>query len=380
MRTASANRGGRRDDRSAGRVGLGRRRPPRATGSGPAAPPRAPRAGPCRSRSRDRLIGEARELLAEEAGDRPPPVLRRAAGPDLEADETTIGAKQSELEPPRAFPVASQMAGSAGHPSAAIAAATVSARLTGSAKRRSAHVGRRLEPGRDRPLGRAQRLVQPARAGRRRTGPRAAPGEAPTRSPMRFNPARPSAAHRPRDRAEGRRSGSPSRAGRTAAGRDPRFGAEPGHRPGCPRGVGEAGADAHPWAASRDDRSARERRLAAEQMRAAGDVEHKPVRRIEPDQRRVAVAPVGDAREQPGVGGEVGGHDGEAGNPGLRLGDSEAGDEPEALRRPVDRDQAQRALDREPRSPAGMVSRQSDPLPRPALCRSHPVRRSGSAA
>ena len=34
--------------------------------------------------------------------------------------------------------------------------------------------------------------------------------------------------------------------------------------------------------------------LAAEQMRAAGDVEQQPVRRIETDQRRVAVAPVGN--------------------------------------------------------------------------------------
>ena len=47
---------------------------------------------------------------------------------------------------------------------------------------------------------------------------------------------------------------------------------------------------------------ARQRRLAAEQMRAAGDVEQQPVRRIEPDQRRIAVAPVGDRFEQREVG------------------------------------------------------------------------------
>ena len=41
-----------------------------------------------------------------------------------------------------------------------------------------------------------------------------------------------------------------------------------------------------------------EHRLAAEQMRAAGDVQQQPIRRIEPDQRRVAVAPVGDRFEQ----------------------------------------------------------------------------------
>ena len=42
---------------------------------------------------------------------------------------------------------------------------------------------------------------------------------------------------------------------------------------------------------------AAQRLLAAEQMRAAGDVEQEPVRRIEADQRRVAVAPVGDRVE-----------------------------------------------------------------------------------
>ena len=39
---------------------------------------------------------------------------------------------------------------------------------------------------------------------------------------------------------------------------------------------------------------ARECRFAAEQMRAAGDVEQQAVGRIEPDQRRIAVAPIGD--------------------------------------------------------------------------------------
>ena len=61
-------------------------------------------------------------------------------------------------------------------------------------------------------------------------------------------------------------------------------------------------APASPARPAARTRSRAQRRLAAEQMRAAGDVEHQPVRRIEPDQRRVAVAPVGDRFEQRAVG------------------------------------------------------------------------------
>jgi hypothetical protein len=46
--------------------------------------------------------------------------------------------------------------------------------------------------------------------------------------------------------------------------------------------------------------------FAAEQMRATGDVEKQPMRRIERHQRREAVAPVGDVIQQFGVGGLIG--------------------------------------------------------------------------
>ncbi len=46
--------------------------------------------------------------------------------------------------------------------------------------------------------------------------------------------------------------------------------------------------------------------LAAEQMRATGDVEKQAMRRIERHQRREAVAPVGDVIQQFGVGGLIG--------------------------------------------------------------------------
>ena len=76
---------------------------------------------------------------------------------------------------------------------------------------------------------------------------------------------------------------------------------------------------AKPSAVMRVDQIARQRRLAAEQMRAAGDVEHQAVRRIEPDQRRVAVAPVGDRFEQLRVGRRIFLHDHEIGMHGARL-------------------------------------------------------------
>ena len=49
-----------------------------------------------------------------------------------------------------------------------------------------------------------------------------------------------------------------------------------------------------------------QRRLAAEQMGAAGDVEEETMRRIERHQRREAVAPVGDVFERLAVSGLVG--------------------------------------------------------------------------
>ena len=57
-----------------------------------------------------------------------------------------------------------------------------------------------------------------------------------------------------------------------------------------------------PWRVQPPHQIVRQRRLAAEQMRAARNVEGQPVGRIEPDQRRVAVAPLRDRFEQREVG------------------------------------------------------------------------------
>ncbi len=48
------------------------------------------------------------------------------------------------------------------------------------------------------------------------------------------------------------------------------------------------------------------RGLAAKQMGAAGDIQKQAMRRIERDQRRETVAPVGDVAERPGVGRLIG--------------------------------------------------------------------------
>ena len=72
--------------------------------------------------------------------------------------------------------------------------------------------------------------------------------------------------------------------------------------PGAARRIGDRGARGKALLAQPRQEIAGERRFAAEQMRAAGDVEKQAVRRIEADQRRVAVAPVGDGFEQTAVG------------------------------------------------------------------------------
>ena len=64
--------------------------------------------------------------------------------------------------------------------------------------------------------------------------------------------------------------------------------------PGAADRVGDRGAGAQTLLRKPRNQIAGQRRLAAEQMRAAGDVEQQTIRRIEADQRRVAIAPVGN--------------------------------------------------------------------------------------
>ena len=82
-----------------------------------------------------------------------------------------------------------------------------------------------------------------------------------------------------------------------------------------------------------------QRGLAAEQMRAAADVEQDAVGRIDGDERRIAQAPVGDGVEQAGVGGRILRHGDERGMHGARLRQRQAGAQAEPLRRRIDRRQ-----------------------------------------
>ena len=76
----------------------------------------------------------------------------------------------------------------------------------------------------------------------------------------------------------------------------------PCDRPGAAGRVGDADARAQTLGGEPRDDIAGKRRLAAEEMGAAGDIEHDARGSIDPDQRGIAVAPVGDRFEQPLVG------------------------------------------------------------------------------
>ena len=77
--------------------------------------------------------------------------------------------------------------------------------------------------------------------------------------------------------------------------------------------------------------------LAAEQMRAAADIEQNSIGRIGGDERRVALAPVGKGVDEARVGRLILGDGGERGMHGARLRQCEAGMQSEALRRCVHR-------------------------------------------
>jgi hypothetical protein len=89
-----------------------------------------------------------------------------------------------------------------------------------------------------------------------------------------------------------------------------------------------------------------QRCLAAKEMRAARDVEQEPIRRIEPHQRGITIAPVGDCGERAPVGLRVGIGNSDAREHRARIGERQAGVQSEAGRRIVDGRKPQRAFDR----------------------------------
>ena len=79
-----------------------------------------------------------------------------------------------------------------------------------------------------------------------------------------------------------------------------------GHRPGAHGSAGDGGADGKTLRGQRIAHQPHQRGLAAEQMRAAGDVEKQPMRGIERHQRRKAIAPFSNGIQRFGVGSFIG--------------------------------------------------------------------------
>ena len=82
-----------------------------------------------------------------------------------------------------------------------------------------------------------------------------------------------------------------------------------------------------------------------EQMRAAGNIEEQAIRRVERDERRIAVAPVSELFEERVVGRLVGLDNDEVGNGATRIGETHAQADASPFGIPVEGDDAQRVLD-----------------------------------
>ncbi len=100
--------------------------------------------------------------------------------------------------------------------------------------------------------------------------------------------------------------------------------------PGRADGRGDGGMGGQAEACHPCEKVVAQPGLAAEQVRAAADVEQDAVGRIDGDERRVALAPVGDGVEKTCVAGLVLRHCGERGMHGAGLRQRHAGSEAEA--------------------------------------------------
>ena len=218
-------------------------------------------------------------------------IAQRRAGADLEPVHLAVGAEQRELKQPRALAaplqhadkLTRQMLDGAEH--VGLARDRIGKALLG-------HRRRHRQARRDRLVGAAERLIEAEQQrlaearGERRARTRGEIGDA--LRPEVFRSATISASMRSAAIGSGSTAASVSPRGTMpvfAIARD---------APGAADRVGDRDARAKTLMREPRDQIAGQRRLAAEQMRAAGDVEQQAVRRIEADQRRVAVAPVGD--------------------------------------------------------------------------------------
>ena len=114
--------------------------------------------------------------------------------------------------------------------------------------------------------------------------------------------------------------------------------------------------------------------FAAEQMRAAGDVEKQSIRRIESDQRRITVAPVGDRVQQSCIGGLVRIDYRKRGIHRARIGERHAGAQAELGRFIIQRCDLARGFHRrrDRERFADQFRRRVSPLPRDAVRRQTP--------
>ena len=117
-----------------------------------------------------------------------------------------------------------------------------------------------------------------------------------------------------------------------------------GQRPRAHGGAGDGGADHKTLRGQNAAHEPHHRGLAAEQMRAAGDVEKQAVRGIERHQRGEAVAPIGDGVQRVGVGGFIGIIHLHLGADGAGIGERQADIEAKTRGRVVERKDLQRVV------------------------------------
>ena len=124
-----------------------------------------------------------------------------------------------------------------------------------------------------------------------------------------------------------------------AAGRNDVGGTEARHRPGGADGAGDGDTRRKAEVGQACQQIVAQCGFAAEQMRAAADVEQDAVGRIDGNKRRVAQAPIGDGVEKTRIGGRILRHGDERGMHGARLRERQTGAQAEPLCRRIDRGQ-----------------------------------------
>ncbi len=143
--------------------------------------------------------------------------------------------------------------------------------------------------------------------------------------------------------AERRHRQRPDRVGFLAGTDDAAMGMT-GQRPRAYGRAGDGGADRKPLRGQDAAQQPHHRGLAAEQMRAAGDIEKQAVRGIERHQRGEAVAPTGNGVQRVSIGGFIGIVHLHLGADGAGIGERQPDIETETRGRVVERKNLQRVV------------------------------------